>query len=316
VGYLEDPTSANTETAEGVEAGLAAAGWSYHPFSFDPSNPSTLDTAATNALAEGMNVVLISSIPPSLFSSAVIQAYLKAKVPIEILGTGPGEAPFQAPFFGPSTGSAGYAINKLAGTIIGNWYVANSRGKSGLLVATTPEYASAAGFTDPLVSTVKSLCSSCKPKVVDLTPSQIDGGQIASSLVSQLRANPSIKYLVFDFGAFTSGIYADLQAAGLSDIKVAGQGPETTDLQALKGANKDGAWAGFSTYYVGYNQVDIAIRKVMGLPATTINLQPTQLITSKNVGNITEWNKPTNTLAQFEKLWKVPVTPCTLGCSD
>jgi len=313
-GYLVDPTPSNNETAAAVKAAVQAIGWHYLAFDFDPANPATLNAAAESALAKHSTVVGVSSISSSLFSASVDKQYLQAKVSIEVMGTGPGEV-LDPPFFGPSTGTAGYATNALAGKVIANWYVANSRGRYGVLLEHVPEYAILAGFTDPFTATVKSLCPKCELKELDLTGAQVDGGQIPSALVTELRANPSIKYLVFDFGAFTSGIYAALQSAGLSYVRVAGEGPETTDLQALGNANKQGGWTGYSTIYYGYNSVDIAIRKVMGLPATTINLQPTQLITSANVGDITEWNKPANALAQFEALWKVPTTPCTLVCN-
>jgi hypothetical protein len=45
------------------------------------------------------------------------------------------------------------------------------------------------------------------------------------------------------------------------------------------------------------------------------DVTPTQLLTKDNIGTISNWNQPTDSLAQFEKLWKVPITPCSLGCS-
>jgi hypothetical protein len=50
--------------------------------------------------------------------------------------------------------------------------------------------------------------------------------------------------------------------------------------------------------------------------ATADSIQPRQLITTANVSTIgTDFNRPADALAQFQKLWKVNPTPCQLACS-
>jgi len=306
--YLADPTAADAATIDAVKAAVAAIGWHYVQFNFDPSNPATLNTAALNALAVHPAMVSFTALPTSLFSTSVVQAYLAAKVPIEDVGS---NAPLSAPFFGP-VGSPAILI---ASRVLADWYVAKSGGgKSGVLLEHVPIYTGDIVFKQGFTSELKNVCPTCKINELDISAADLGANNIPSLIVAQLRANPSIKYVVSEFGVFSAGIYPALQAAGLSYVSVGGLAPEPQDLQELSTQNKGGGWMGYSVYYFGYLTVDIAVRYAMKLRATSGNALPTQLLGSKNIGNTTDWNAPTNSLQQFEKLWKVPTTHCTLAC--
>jgi hypothetical protein len=43
----------------------------------------------------------------------------------------------------------------------------------------------------------------------------------------------------------------------------------------------------------------------MSIPLSQEAVEPTQLLTKQNVGQITSWSGPTDALSQFEALWHV-----------
>jgi ABC-type sugar transport system substrate-binding protein len=159
-------------------------------------------------------------------------------------------------------------------------------------------------------------------KVVNLSLTQVAADQSVSAITSALQADPNIHYLFADDGDFVNGITSSLNAAGLSKVVVGGYAPTTDSFAALRSGSET-VWAAYSGYYSAYTSMDIAFRSIENVPYQQLlqaeqedSLSPAQLLTKANVGNTTLWNLPGNQLQQFEKIWKIPVTTCTVGCQS
>jgi ribose transport system substrate-binding protein len=302
-----EPSNVQQQTA-----GAAAAkslGWNFSVVDFDPSNPATLDTAFTTALSKHPLAVFESGTPQSQIASSVLEAYATAGVPIVLSAV--------YPFTQTKTilgDPDSFANDANMGDAMAYWFVVNSDAKGKVILESVPGYPILSGFTDTFKSKVASLCPACSVKTVDVTLAEVAAGQTVSVVTSVVRSNPDYKYVFFDDGDFAVGINSALSAAGITGEKIGGQAIDAEGAAALK-AGTQSAWTAFSAYYTTYASFDVLLRwmqKASG--AVTDDVQPTQLLTPSNIGSTTTWNEPANALAQFEALWKVPVTACPAAC--
>lgn len=288
----------NVLVQKAVKEAVLAIGWSYSEVSFDPANPATLQAAFQSALAKHPDYVIENGMPTTLIPSSTIAQFKQAGVKLAITASYP--STLNDTIIG---GTDGYANDAQMGQVLAYYFVADSGGKGNALIEHVPAYSILDGFTNAFTSTVKSLCPDCKYQFVNVTLPQLEAGQTSSLVVSALRRSPAVNYLVFDFGDFADGITSALSAAGESSVKVIGQGADSQGLAGLR-AGTEAAWTGYSPTYEGYELVDAMIRNAEGMPNDPNEaVTPTQLLTSATVGSATTWNLPSDSLAQFLKLW-------------
>jgi ribose transport system substrate-binding protein len=278
-------------------AGLAH--WNYSLVDYDPANPGSLTSAISSALAKHPQYLVEVGNPltPAQLST-VKQAGAKWIVssvyPVSVSG----------PVISQSDS---YADDALQGKIIADYFASDSNGKGNAVIEHVPAYPILDGFTNSFQAEVKAKCPACKTTMVNVTIPQLTAGQLPSTVVSALRSNPSANYVVFDDGPFAAGITSALASAGLTGkVKVIGQAADTTGLADLKNGSEQ-AWTGFDPTYQGLQTMDAAFRDAegMSIPLSQEAVEPTQLLTKQNVGQITSWSGPTDALSQFEALWHV-----------
>jgi ABC-type sugar transport system substrate-binding protein len=300
----------NVITQQAVAVAAKSLGWKFSEINYDPANPAGLAAALAAALTKHPVSVIIDGQLPSVAGASTVAAYKKAGVPIVTSGGVPCTT---TKYLLCDQTTPSFAI---PGDILADWFIINSNGTGKAVFEHVPAYPALTLVTNGFSATVKKLCPGCSVKLVNITLQQLDAGQVTSVVTSTLKANPGYNYLLFDDGDFAIGINSALSAAGLSNIKIGGYSADAEALAALK-AGTENAWTGISSYFSGYAAVDDIVRYMEHAPGTSLNQSPTELLTQANVGNVgnlTQWNKPANTLAQYEKLWKVPTTPCTLDC--
>jgi ribose transport system substrate-binding protein len=308
--YLVTTDPDNVEISQAVQEAAKAAGWQYSQLSYDAAAPASLQAAFNNALTKHPTAVAECGAPPSLFGQSVINAYQAAKVTI-IVSCAP-TIDNTSYMIGTPDGSSN---DQAHATMMANWFTADSNGKGKALVVAVPGFPILNQFTDTFSSLVKTECPGCSTSTVNVTIPQVTSGQLISVVVQKLKADQSIKYAIIADGAFADGINSALSAAGLNNVKIGGQDAGKEQL-AETAANKQAAWTVHSNYLIGYEIVDLALRHAEGMAIEPAAGQlQTQLILPSNVGSLQTWNKPTDALAQYEKLWQVAPTPCTLGCN-
>jgi ribose transport system substrate-binding protein len=300
-----------------VGVAAKAVGWGYSSVDFDPSNPATLQSALATALTRHPTVVASEGgAPPSTFGTSTISAYAKAGVPILVASTAP--VTLSKTIIGVpnsvETGSTG-------GRVLADWFATDSHGTGKALFVGVPAYPILQAGLEGFQSELKANCSGCSVKTLNITLPELGAGQLSSTVVATLKANPSIKYVIFCLGNFADGITPALKAAGLGSIKVAGQDADAESVVGLKNKTQSAWIGGPSNYMIGFASMDIALRYAEGSSLTSNDASlPIQLLTQSNVAastsddGTTPWNHPADALGEFEKLWHVPATSCTLGC--
>ena len=297
VVMLATNNPSNVQLQQSLKSLTALVHWNYAQVSYDPANPATFSSAVDTALSKHANYIAEAGIP---LTPTLIQKVQQGGAKWVLTSVYP--AVVKPPII---VNSNAYANDALMGKIIGDFFVSDSGGKGNAVIEHVPAYPILDGFTNGFQAEVKALCPACKTTLANITIPDLVAGKTPSTLVSALQSNPSANYLVFDDGPFAAGVASALSAAGLHP-KIIGEAADQTAIAALK-AGTQTAWTGFDPVYSTYVMMDAMLRDAQGMPISQAQaaVQPTQLLTKQNVGNITNWSEPTNALAQFKTLWQI-----------
>lgn len=283
-------------------AATAAIGWHLKVISFQSENPATLVAAMKQALLYKPVAVAFSGLPQAVWASE-IPAYKAAGVPLIVAYVGPQQ--ISSPVIANIGGPPDITQN---GQFIANWFIADSNGKGKALLFNVNDFPILKTFSDAVHSTVSSGCSGCS--IVDLngTIPMVTGGQSVPAIVSALRKDPSIKYVISCDGPFIDGLPSALAAAGLAGkVKVAGQSGDVENLTDVKTGTEQ-AFTGLALHYGAWLMVDAALRHLEGIPFNPNGDGglPKQLLT-KDVSFTasTSYDLPSNYPDLFKKLWLV-----------
>jgi ribose transport system substrate-binding protein len=282
----------------GVEGAAKVAGWSFKTITYQSTDPSTLAAALDQALAIKPDAVAFTSPPYALWSQKVAE-YKAAGIPL--IPSFTGEVPIDDTIIA-NPASKEYA--ELNGKILGNWFIADSGAKGHVLSVSVNDFPYLAGTTDGFDSTVAA-CSGCKLTKLNVGIPDVTNGNINNIIVSALRKDPSINYVVPVDAVFAEALPSALAAAGLAGkVKVAGCCGDTTteaglatgDFAAITGVN--GGYAGFIT-------MDAALRHDEGLPIPgNEGMLPVGLLLPGTTEKPADsYNEPADFVPQFMKLW-------------
>jgi ribose transport system substrate-binding protein len=297
--FLGTSQSQNVEIQQTGAQAAQALGWSFTKVSYDPANPSTFQAALQTAIAKHPNFIGWAGLPISLVSPATMHQINSAGIKLVTQASYP-QLLNDTVLANPDS----YPNTVQWGKIVGYYFVSDSGGKGVALVDHVPAYSILDGFVQGFKSVVSSMCPKCRVKELDVTLPELAAGQGNSLVVSALRRDPSVNYLVYDDAPFADGVTQALSAAGLShQVKIIGEGTDPDALAALR-AGTESAWTGYSAKYSELEATDAMVRSAEGLPPDAEdNLQGTQLLTKASVGSTTDWNEPSDMLQQFLKLW-------------
>ncbi len=110
--------------------------------------------------------------------------------------------------------------------------------------------------------------------------------------------------MVASTDAITIGLPAAIKAAGLSNVKIVGQGATPTNIQYLH-SGQEGADVAFPYYEVMYAMVNAAIQDKAGMTVAPSVAPPAWLLTPSNAPNTTATVFPVVTTyqSQYQALW-------------
>ena len=285
-------------TLEGniVKQAAAAVGWNTVILSND-GTPQGDKAAFTQAVRNKAAAILYTAIPASTFSSLLPQ--LKAN------GTFISTC-CVTDAVGPSTG-IGYAIDIPAqvGPVGGSqaaWVAADSKDTADSVFVNIPAFAILASQATDYKAGMATYCPTCKVDEIDVALANLSTAP--STIVSYLRAHPSVNYVVASTDAITIGLPAAIKAAGLSNVKIVGQGATPTNIQYLH-SRQEAADVAFPYYEVMYAMVNAAIQDKAGMTVAPSVAPPAWLLTPQNAPNTTAQVFPvvSGYQSQYQALW-------------
>jgi ribose transport system substrate-binding protein len=285
----------------GVQQASELVGWDFKTIPYQSTNPSTLAAALDQALSYKPVAVAFTS-PPYAIWSQKVDAYRAAGVPL--IPSFTGDVPIDDTIIA-NPASTEYA--GLNGEIVANWFIADSGAKGHALSVSVNDFPYLAGTSSKFDSTVASDCPDCKVTQLNVGIPDVGTGSINSIIVSALRKDPSINYVVPVDVAFVGALPAQLAAAGLAGkVKVAGCCGDTTTEAGLA-TDQFSAITGVNGFYAGFISVDAAARAAEGSPIPdNEGILPVGLmIKGTSVEPADSFNYPVDFIDQFKTLWKL-----------
>ena len=298
--YINPGVSGGVEIGQGEQEAAAALGWSYKTLSYSNENPTTLVTAMNQALQYKPIAVSFSGASESVWANEV-SAYQKAGVYILPTAAGPGVTVTK-------TVPANIGDFTDAGKSMGSWFISSTAGKGDALEVNVPALPVLTESLTGMNEVLKAQCPGCKTTTLNATLAQIGGNTLVSAIVSELRENPSIKYVISSYLPFTTGLPAALKAAGLTSITYAGAQPDPSDLQAIQNGTEAMA-AIQNNVLLGWMAVDSIARAAEGMTVLPGDGgAPSQLLVKNNIQstNLLDYALPPNYQQEFKTLWKLP----------
>ncbi|WP_236787743.1 substrate-binding domain-containing protein [Amycolatopsis sp. GM8] len=287
---------------EGMRAATQAIGWDLKTLNFKASDPATLVAALRTALQYKPVGVYFSGVPQAVWSSVQAEyAAAGSYITDSYVIPAPSGAGIEA--------GHGYDDHaQEVGRVAANAQLADSGGQAAnSLLVSVPDYPVFNPTAQAYHDVIAKSCPSCKVTDVNVTLPQLLGGQLVPAVVSAAKRTPGVKYIVAVNGSFTAQLPQALKGAGL-DGKfklISGTGISRDQQNVLAGTQL--ATMNSQLEMGGWQDVDIAVRKVMGLPVPAgDHAAPVTLLTKDNIGTPRDsYDLPADFAGQFKKLWKV-----------
>ena len=292
------PCGSTECTLEGeiVKQAATSVGWNTDILSND-GTPQGDKAAFAQAVRNKAAAVLYTAIPASTFAS-----YLPA---LKANGTFISACCVTDPV-GPSTG-IGYVIDGPAqvGPVGGTqaaWIAVDSKEKANSVFVNIPAFAILATQATYFKTAMATYCPTCGASEIDIALANI--ASAPDTIVSYLRAHPSVNYVVASTDAITIGLPQAIKAAGLTNVKIVGQGATPTNIEYLH-TGQQAADVAFPYYEVMYSMVNAVIEDKSGMGVTASVAPPKWLLTPQNAPNTTASVFPvvTSYASQYATLW-------------
>ena len=206
----------------------------------------------------------------------------------------------------PATDGLLYTISTPAqvgelGKVMASWIVADSNGGTpGVVYLDLPDFPILGALQTELKKNLGDLCAKCAYSKIDF--GLADLGTAADRVVSFLRANPTVKYVIQSTDS-TFSLPAALEAANLKDIRIFGEGPTSATLADIQAGRQAGTMA-FAFYEVMFSLMDSLARKFAGVDQDA-KAGPPNWILTKGAFPVGADTFPLveDVVAQYKKLW-------------
>lgn len=307
VDFVGGTLPSNLAVYNGVKAADSAIGWNTKIIpGYNENNPSTLITALDNALAgRPVAVVMTAALPESVWRSE-LPKYSAAGVALVPMYSGPLSPPTSTML--ANLGSPDDV--KVMGETVGRWIAADASSGGGkkILMFNMPAFQITASADAGMKAMVTQYCPTCSVTEVDGTLAEMTAGTIGQPIVSALQRG-QYDYFFSPLGEVTDSLPSALRTAGISDIKIASVGCDTTNESNIL-AGSETACVGYPYVVSGWLAVDTVLRSLehMTIPQSDGGL-PLPLLMAKQ--NSAAWkpavttDEPADYPALFKRLWLV-----------
>ena len=282
------------EQGQIVAKAASTLGWTASTIATD-GTPTSVQSAYQTAMRQGADAIVTTAALRAEIAAQIPQLNAKNIVVSDASSTDPVAPPF---IYNTSTASQNTRIEKMLAAEV----VADSKGKANTLYVDIPAFTILKPLSGAYEADYKQLCPSCGFASIDVPITQL--ANAPNLIVSYLRSHPSINYVNLSVAnELDTGLPAALAAAGLSKVKIVGQGGGPTDFQYLANG-QELALVPYDYYSVDYQMVDALVRHFVGVPVQQ-TAPPLWLVTKANLpGTHTNvFPDVTDYESQFMKLW-------------
>src|SRR4051812_10704955 len=277
-----------------VAEAAAKLGWTSKTIATDGS-PQQIQNGFNTALRGGADGIILNAT-----TRAAVATQLKAAQAKKVAFVGCCSTEKVGPDYLYNTGTP--EQNTKIGTYLAAMIAGDSGGKADTLYVDIPAFTILASLGTSLQQEYAKYCPGCGfAKIAVPLPRLADATNI---IVSYLRSHPKVGYVALSVtDALGTGLPAALKAAGLTKVKIVGQGGDPTAFQAIA-QDQILALVPFDYYNVDYQMVDALARHLAGANAEQTP-PPIWLVTKDNLPS--DYTKifpdVENFDSQFMQLW-------------
>lgn len=191
------------------------------------------------------------------------------------------------------------------GQIQGAWVASDSKCQNAdSVIVNIPDFAILADGVKAYKDELASACPTAHVDELDVALANISTA--TTTIVSYLRSHSNVHYVAAATDGVTVGLPAAMKAAGISDVKIVGQGATPTNIQYLH-SGQQAVDVAFPYNEVMYAMVTAAIQHGVGDPITPSVAPPVWVLTPENAPNTSAAIFPVvqDYQKQFEALWGV-----------
>jgi ribose transport system substrate-binding protein len=281
---------------QGKIVGEAASklGWSAKTIATDGS-PQQIQNGFNTALRDGADGIILNAATRAAIAKQLQTAQAKK---VAFVGCCSTEKVGPDYLYNTGTPQQNTRIGKYLASLIAS----DSGGKANTLYVDIPAFTILASLGTSLQQEYAKYCPGCDfNKIAVPLPRLADSSNI---IVSYLRSHPKVNYVALSVtDALGTGLPAALKAAGLTNVKIVGQGGDPTAYQAVAQGQILGL-VPFDYYNVDYQMVDALARHFAGAKVQQ-SPPPLWLVTKDNVPS--DYTKifpdVENFDSQFMQLW-------------
>ena len=269
-------------------------GWTSSTIATDGS-PTSVQSAYQTAIRQGVSAIVTTAALRAEIASQIPQLEAKKIVISDASSTDPVQSPF---IYNTSTMPQNTRIEKYLAAEI----VADSKGKANTLFVNIPAFTILKPAGAAFEQDYKQLCPSCGFASIDVALPQL--AKAPNLIVSYLRSHPSVNYVNLSVAnILDTGLPAALSAAGLSKVKIVGQGGGPTDFAYLA-SGQELALVPYDYFNVDYQMVDALARHFAGVPVQQTP-PPLWMVTKSNLpsNHSDVYPNVADYQSQFLKLW-------------
>jgi ABC-type sugar transport system substrate-binding protein len=239
-----------------IEKAAAHLGWTTKTIATDGS-PTQVQDGFTTALRTGADAVIINAVTRDAIAKQLAQAKAKGVAYVGCCST---DQVGDGYLYNTSTPEQNAQIGKYLSAAI----VSDSKGKANTLYVDIPAFTILGSLGEALKKDYQAYCSSCGFSKIDVPLPQL--ASAPNLIVSYLRSHPDVNYVALSVtDALGTGLPAALKAAGLTKVKIVGQGADPTAYQELA-QGQILALVPFDYFSVDYQMVDALARHFAGVP--------------------------------------------------
>jgi ABC-type sugar transport system substrate-binding protein len=272
-------------------------GWSFTPLITD-GTPQQTQNAWEQAVREKPDGVVYTATPRSQIDQYITQAAANGTAVAACCIT---DEPTNGIIWTTSTpAQLGDLATPMAAWVVNDANQAGNK-KPGALYVNLPDYPILSALASGFEKQFKGFCADCAYQKLDIGLADIQ--KASDNIVSALRSNTNLKYVVQSVDSAFTGLPAALKAAGLNDVKIFGEGPSTANLTNIA----NGAQAGtmpFGYYEIMFGAVDAIARKKTGVDVVPGFAPPNWIVVKDNLPSSTQlFPIVPDTVNQFKQLW-------------
>ena len=293
--FIQDEIPQSGVIGAGEQAAAKAAGWNFKELNYLSSNPTTLITAMKQALQYKPFAVSFAGEVESTWAS-MVPVYKAAHVYIIPCVIGPQKT--------NGVVAANIGHFETSGVGLGNWFISASNGRGHALLVDLPVFPVLTEVITGIKHAIAANCSACVTTAYNGTLADVGDGQFVPNIVTALKKDPTIKYVLSSDLFFISSLTSALASAGMTGITIAGAQPEASDFAAIS-AGTEAATVVNSNTVIGWIAADAMFRLAEHMHVSPNDGgNPYQLIVQTNT-NMGLKDEPANYAAQFKILWKL-----------